>query len=475
MTTYNANKDQAKFDEIKKIADSLDILAEKPVTPQRPRDDAFGFDNDKGIYDELTDIADSFEKISDKGSFRGPEGPEGPQGERGVEGPQGEPGRDGMDGVNGADGKDGPKGDIGPQGLSGKDGKQGLAGKDGVDGKDGKDGIDGADGSPDTPEEVRDKLATLKGEERLDKESVKGLEDVVNNDILNRAVSIVDQRTSFLINKVSALRAEVDADNASDVTGPASSTDGNVVKFDGPTGKLIKDSGLTLSGTNTGDQTLPPTTKGDLWGFDTANARIPVGTNNQVLTADSTQALGVKWAAAGGGATITRDTLANILALSPSAGDWAYATDAERLYFYDGTNWLESPIEFNTRTAPDMGYMGQAPDSSQRGYGKDYVTDKQLSNTLIGGNVRTENGAIRVDVTQTPDTFEIYLRDQWNTIIYDYTTANSDLRHTPVGQAIYVWRGDSVLLGLNGQPVVQEYSVSMGAYPPYRTLNAGTF
>ena len=40
----------------------------------------------------------------------------------------------------------------------------------------------------------------------------------------------------------------------------------------------------------------PLTTKGDVWGFSTTDARIPVGTNNQVLTADSTTALGVKWA-----------------------------------------------------------------------------------------------------------------------------------------------------------------------------------
>lgn len=40
-----------------------------------------------------------------------------------------------------------------------------------------------------------------------------------------------------------------------DVVGPASATDNNVVFFDGTTGKLIKDSGITLSGTNTGDQT----------------------------------------------------------------------------------------------------------------------------------------------------------------------------------------------------------------------------
>jgi uncharacterized protein YaiE (UPF0345 family) len=40
----------------------------------------------------------------------------------------------------------------------------------------------------------------------------------------------------------------------------------------------------------------PLTTKGDLYGFSTLDARIPIGTNNQVLTADSTQALGLKWA-----------------------------------------------------------------------------------------------------------------------------------------------------------------------------------
>ena len=40
----------------------------------------------------------------------------------------------------------------------------------------------------------------------------------------------------------------------------------------------------------------PLTTKGDLWGWSTTNARLAVGTNGQVLTADSTQTLGIKWA-----------------------------------------------------------------------------------------------------------------------------------------------------------------------------------
>jgi len=41
----------------------------------------------------------------------------------------------------------------------------------------------------------------------------------------------------------------------------------------------------------------PLTTKGDILGYSTVNARVPVGTDGQVLIADSTQTLGIKWGA----------------------------------------------------------------------------------------------------------------------------------------------------------------------------------
>jgi hypothetical protein len=41
--------------------------------------------------------------------------------------------------------------------------------------------------------------------------------------------------------------------------------------------------------------TSPLTTKGDLWGYDTADARVPVGANGYLLVADSTDAQGVVW------------------------------------------------------------------------------------------------------------------------------------------------------------------------------------
>ncbi len=73
-----------------------------------------------------------------------------------------------------------------------------------------------------------------------------------------------------------------------DVTGPASSTDNALARFDGTTGKVIQNSGATLddsgnltannlSGTNTGDQTI--TLTGDVTGSGTGSFAATIGSN----------------------------------------------------------------------------------------------------------------------------------------------------------------------------------------------------
>lgn len=88
------------------------------------------------------------------------------------------------------------------------------------------------------------------------------------------------------------------------------------------------------------DALSPTTTKGDLIVSDgTDNIRLPVGTDNYVLTADSAQASGIKWSlASGSGATITNDTTTstNLYPTFAAATSGAlaniYTGDAKYLY-----------------------------------------------------------------------------------------------------------------------------------------------
>ena len=118
------------------------------------------------------------------------------------------------------------------------------------------------------------------------------------------------------------------------VTAP---TDGQVYKWDNTNSEWIPVAGG--GGTDL-------TTKGDLHGFDTGQARIPVGPDGQVLTADAAQALGVKWAAGGGGAG-TLNTLDEVdtAPVSPDAMDDEF-DDAS----FDAGLWSDVNIGGVTKT-----------------------------------------------------------------------------------------------------------------------------
>lgn len=66
----------------------------------------------------------------------------------------------------------------------------------------------------------------------------------------------------------------------------------------GTSGQLLQSNGTTAAPTwVAAPSTSPLTTKGDLYGYSTTNARIPIGTDGQILTADAASTPGLKWSA----------------------------------------------------------------------------------------------------------------------------------------------------------------------------------
>lgn len=179
---------------------------------------------------------------------------------------------------------------------------------------------------------------------------------------------------------------------------------------------------------------------------------------------------------------VTVATLATILATTPTVTTLAYATDTSEFLLYDGTNWKVMPIELETEAAaPDIGaheVVGLGK-SDKAGYYKDAITDKSLSNIRILGNVRTEEGAIR---TTASGIFQVYLNGVWNTVVINFvfredSTGKYELEHIPVGFSWYyeIMSGNSNEVGLDGYPIIQQYTANMGVYGPLLIIDGGVF
>ena len=73
----------------------------------------------------------------------------------------------------------------------------------------------------------------------------------------------------------------------------------------GTSGQVLAVSGGGVPAWTTTADVTPLTTKGDLFTFTTVDARIGVGANGTVLTADSAEATGLKWATPASGSTFS--------------------------------------------------------------------------------------------------------------------------------------------------------------------------
>ena len=84
-----------------------------------------------------------------------------------------------------------------------------------------------------------------------------------------------------------------------------------------------------------GGGSSPLTTKGDVYTFSTVDARLPVGTDGQVLKADSAETTGLKWATAGSGSVSQLCSFGPNDALYAASGPAAKARNGHPLINFD--------------------------------------------------------------------------------------------------------------------------------------------
>jgi hypothetical protein len=171
------------------------------------------------------------------------------------------------------------------------------------------------------------------------------------------------------------------------------------------------------------------------------------------------------WSAVG--AVPMVDTKANILASTATNGKVGFSTDTLELFIADGSVWRTVPFALVSGNYD----MGAPTDPSSIGYGKGWISDKTLNNTVIGSNGTASTGGVRVT---TAGVFQVYLNGSWNTVVTNFVlredaTYGYSFEHMPIGftQYLEIMTGQSLYnLGLNGYPITNAYKTSMGAYPP---------
>ncbi len=230
---------------------------------------------------------DSFtvEKITGPKGEKGDKGDKGEKGDRGEKGEAGKKGRDGEDGEDGVTPRKGfeyfNEDDIdvitdeaaAKASLLIEPGEKGEQGEKGERGAKGERGEKGKDGSPDSAEEIAEKLNTLT--KAIDFKVFRNIPDNLGrggsglNTVTTDGITIAG--TGLPDNPLRA----VGSSGSGDVTGPASSTDNALARFNGAGGKTLKNSPIIVADS------------GNMSGVGTLNTHtIPGGTGTLALTSD---------------------------------------------------------------------------------------------------------------------------------------------------------------------------------------------